>query len=198
MFNVGITGGIGSGKSTVVKIFEQLGIPVFIADTEAKRIMVEDETLVNGIKQHFGESVYFEDGSLNRKLLAEMVFNNAEKLALLNSMVHPAVFRAFDKWSKQYQYKPYLLKEAALLFESGSYKQNDINILVTAPEELRIKRVMTRDGSSENEVKSRIKNQLNEEEKVKLADFIILNDESKAIIPQVLHLHQQFLNRVNG
>ncbi|MCO4291479.1 dephospho-CoA kinase [Solitalea sp. MAHUQ-68] len=197
MLKIGITGGIGSGKSTVVKIFEQLGVPAFIADIEAKKVMVEDATLITGLKQNFGDQVYFDDGTLNRKLLADIVFNNPEKLATLNSLVHPAVFRSFDRWSLSFHKKPYLLKEAALLFESGSYQQNDFNILVTAPEDLRINRVMQRDGSSEDEVKSRIKNQFSEEEKLKLADYIILNDEKKALIPQVLTLHREFLKRAD-
>lgn len=192
MLKVGITGGIGSGKTTVCEIFELLGIPVFYADDVAKKLMVADELLVNEISASFGESSYLEDGTLNRKHIADLVFSNPDKLALLNSFVHPAVFREMDRWTLK-QNSPYVLKEAALLFESGSYLQNDFNILVSADEKLRIQRVMKRDNLSAEKVKERIKNQMPEAEKVSKADFFISNNETDFLITQVLALHQEFI-----
>jgi dephospho-CoA kinase len=199
MLKVGITGGIGSGKTTVCKIFEVLGIPVFYADPEAKSIMVKDEVLIAGIKQTFGEESYFSDGTLNNKHIASIVFNNEEELKKLNALVHPAVFRGFDNWEKQISSStPYTLKEAALLFESGSYKMCDINILVTAPTEVKIARVMQRDGISKEQVKARMDKQLSDEEKIRLADYAIINDEKNSLIEQVLGLHKQFLEKAKG
>jgi dephospho-CoA kinase len=193
MLKVGITGGIGSGKTTVSKIFEVLGVQVFYADDQAKRIMTEDDILVNAIKQEFGGESYFADGSLNRKYLANIVFNDAVRLVKLNAITHPAVFRAFDNWVEHVGNVPYILKEAALLFEASSYKLCDKNIMVFAPFETRIIRVMQRDGSSRAEVESRNAKQMPDEEKIKLADYIITNNDTELVIPQVLALHQQFL-----
>ena len=192
MRKIGITGNIGSGKTTVSKIFGVLGIPVFYADIAAKDVMVSDEILIKAIKEAFGNASYLDDGSLNRKHIANIVFNDEKELAILNSTVHPAVFRAFDSWAKQYNDVPYVLKEAALLFESDSYKMCDKTILVTAPLQMRIQRVAARDGLSEAEVMNRELKQLPEEEKAKLADFIIKNDNTEFVIPQVLRLHEQF------
>ncbi|MEH3115772.1 dephospho-CoA kinase [Pedobacter terrae] len=194
MYKVGITGGIGSGKTTACKVFEVLGIPVFYADTVAKEIMCKDVVLVAGIKSAFGQESYFEDGKLNNKHIVGIVFNNEEALAKLNALVHPAVFRAFDAWEETLPKSvPYSLKEAALLFESGSYKMCDTTTLVTAPYEMKLKRVMQRDGVSAEQVKARINKQLNDDEKSKLANHFIVNDEQKSIIEQVMALHQQFL-----
>ena len=193
MLKVGITGGIGSGKTTVSKIFEVLGVPVFYADDHAKRVMVDDHILVTAIKEEFGNEAYFADGSLNRKYIAGIVFNNAAKLAKLNAIVHPATFRAFDAWVEQVGSVPYILKEAALLFEAASYKLCDKAIMVYAPLETRIERVMRRDHISHAEVLSRNTKQMPDEEKIKLADYVIINDDTQLVIPQVLALHQQFL-----
>lgn len=194
MLKIGITGGIGSGKTTVCKVFETLGIPVFYADTVAKQIMTTDFTLIEGIKTAFGSVSYFEDGSLNNKHIANIVFNNEKELAKLNALVHPAVFRAFDAWDAQLSKNiPYSLKEAALLFESGSYKMCDKNILVTAPKAVKIARVTVRDNVSEEQVLARMNKQLQDEEKIKLADFDINNTESQSVILQVLALHKTFL-----
>lgn len=194
MLKIGITGGIGSGKTTICKVFETLGIPVFYADTVAKQIMVSDEILVNGVKEAFGTESYHQDGTLNNKHIAGIVFNNAEQLAKLNELVHPAVFRGFDNWLKQVpQSAPYVLKEAALLFESGSYKMCDQNILVIAPQEIRLQRVMDRDGATVEQVKARMDKQLPDAEKIKLADHIINNNETESLIIQVTRLHQLFL-----
>lgn len=195
MLKIGITGGIGSGKTTICKVFETLGVPVFYADTVAKQIMVSDGILVKGVKDAFGRESYTAEGILNNKHIAGIVFNNAEQLARLNELVHPAVFRAFDNWVKQIPPTvPYMLKEAALLFESGSYKMCDQNILVIAAEQTRLQRVMERDGVTAEQVKARMDKQLPDAEKTKLADHIIYNNETDSLIIQVTRLHQLFLN----
>jgi dephospho-CoA kinase len=195
MLKIGITGGIGSGKTTVCKVFETLGIPVFYADTVAKQIMITDEILVKGVKDAFGEESYGIDGTLNNKHIAAIVFNDANKLAKLNELVHPAVFRAFDNWVKDIPASvPFILKEAALLFESGSYRMCDKNILVIAPEQVRLQRVMQRDGVTAEQVKARMDKQMSDEEKIKLADYTIYNNETDSLIIQVIRLNQLFLN----
>jgi len=195
MYKVGITGGIGSGKTTVCKVFEVLGIPIFYADTEAKNMMVEDKLLIEAIKSTFGEESYFEEGKLNNKHIAGIVFNNEAELAKLNALVHPAVFRAFDRWEANVNPNaPYTLKEAALLFESGSYKICDTTILVTAPTDVKINRVMQRDNSTAEQVKARMDKQMSDDEKAKMANHFIMNDEAHSIIEQVLALHKEFLN----
>ncbi|ACU03619.1 MULTISPECIES: dephospho-CoA kinase [Pedobacter] len=196
MLKIGITGGIGSGKTTICKVFETMGIPVFYADTVAKQLMVTDELLMSGVRHTFGTESYAADGTLNNKHIAAIVFNNADELARLNALVHPAVFRAFEVWVKQVPaHVPYVLKEAALLFESGSYKMCDQNILVLAPEAARLQWVMERDGVSAAQVKARMDKQLPDEEKMKLADHLIYNNETASLIIQVLRLHQLFLNK---
>lgn len=195
MLKIGITGGIGSGKTTVCKVFETLGIPVFYADTVAKEIMVTDKVLIKGIESAFGENSYFEDGVLNNKHIASIVFNDKIALEKLNSLVHPAVFRAFDVWEESISPNvPYTLKEAALLFESGSYKMCDKNILVTAPLQVKIDRVTSRDKVTEEQVKARMDKQFTDEQKADKADFFIKNTENNSIILQVLELHQKFLS----
>ena len=191
---VGITGGIGSGKTTVCQIFELLGVPVFYADAAAKEVMHTDEELMNGIIAAFGVKAFSDGGILNRKYIADLVFNDKKALEMLNALVHPAVFRAFDTWLLKYKERPYVLKEAALLFESGSYKMCTHSILVKAPEELKIKRVMERDHITEADVRLRMARQYSDQEKEKLADHIILNDEELLLIPQVLQLHELFIS----
>ena len=198
MLKIGITGNMGSGKTTVSKVFEILGIPVFYADDAAKSVMVTDEILIREIKETFGDASYFEDGSLNRKHIADIVFNDGEQLKKLNALVHPATFRAFDKWVAAVTDAPYVLKEAALLFESDSYKMCDHTIMVKAPLETRIQRVMQRDGFTREEVKSRNAKQFPEEKKTALADYIINNDGTQLVIPQVLELHRVFSSLVIG
>jgi dephospho-CoA kinase len=186
---IGITGGIGSGKTLVSKIFACLDIPVYDADSHAKELMTTDGILVSQIKKEFGDLSYLSDGTLNRKYLAEVVFNNQERLDVLNKLVHPRVGENYTQWVKRHNRKAYVLKEAALLFETGSYQALDKIIVVHAPEEVRIKRVMHRDGRAEQQVREIIRKQMSEEEKLTRADFIIYNDESSLVIPQVLALH---------
>jgi dephospho-CoA kinase len=193
MLKIGITGGIGSGKTTVCKIFELLGVPVFYADTVARQIMLQDKILIEGVKNSFGEESYFSDGTLNNKHIAGIVFNDPAALANLNSMVHPAVFRAFDQWvCERPSNTTYVLKEAALLFESGSYKMCDQNVLVIAPEALKLDRVTKRDGVTADQVKLRMDKQFTDDQKIVLADHIIHNNEEISLIDQVLSLHNIF------
>ncbi|GAB2693196.1 dephospho-CoA kinase [Mucilaginibacter koreensis] len=192
MLKIGITGNIGSGKTTVSKMFELLDIPVFYADDEAKKVMTADAILVASLKETFGPEAYFTDGSLNRKFIAGIVFNNPAELAKLNAIVHPAVFRAFDNWVLRYPHALYVAKEAALLFESSSYRMCDYSVVVTAPLPLRLQRVIKRDQITLEEAENRNARQMPEEKKVKLADYHIVNDESRLVIPQVLQLHERF------
>jgi len=193
MLKVGLTGGIGSGKSTVAKLFEILQVPVYYADAASKRLYHTDAGLMAELKKHFGEAIY-TNGILNRTLLAQRVFNDPVQLALLNSLVHPPTIRDAEGWIQQ-QTAPYIVKEAALLFESGSVRSLDIVVGVYAPQHLRIKRVMERDGLHRSEVLARMDRQLDESLKMKLCDFTITNDEQQAVIPQVLQLHKSFLER---
>ena len=188
---VGITGGIGSGKTTACQIFEELGVPVYYADVRARELMTNNETLRDRIIQAFGEEAYL-NGQLNRPYLAKLVFSSKEKLSVLNGLVHPAVADDFDEWLDSQKDATYVLKEAAILFESGAYQDVDISVLVVAPQELRLERVMKRDGTSKEEVLRRMNNQWTQERKVKLADHIITNDGTQMLIPQVLELHKKF------
>jgi dephospho-CoA kinase len=191
MLRIGLTGGIGSGKSTVARIFEVLGIPVYDADSASKKLMAENEELKNKIRNSFGKESY-QNNILNRKYLAEQVFIDREKLALLNSIVHPATIKDAEEWMKK-QNAPYLIKEAALIFESGSQKHLDFVIGVKAPMSLRLQRTMQRDHVSSAQVKERMDMQMDEEEKMRLSKYVIVNDEQDMLIPQVIELHEQFL-----
>lgn len=195
--HIGVTGGIGSGKTVVCRIFETLGYPVFYADDEAKKVMTEDADLVKKIKQHFGEHAYFDDGSLNRKLLSDIVFQDTDRLNILKGLVHPATIKAYQEWAEKQQ-SSLIFKEAALLFESNSYKLSDFNVLVTAPVSIRIHRVVKRDNVTAAIVKARMDKQMIDEEKEKLADFIIINDDKRALIPQVLSLNDHFLSLITS
>ena len=191
MIRLGLTGGIGSGKSTVARIFEVLGIPVYYADAASRRLMNEDQQLVNDITRHFGEKSYI-DGKLNRAYIASIVFNDPEKLTLLNAISHPATIADANNWIKQ-QTAPYIIKEAALIFESGSAEHLDAVIGVYAPAPLRIRRTMDRDHVTQEEVKKRMERQIDEELKMKLCDYVIVNDEQQLVVPQVMALHEKFI-----
>ena len=197
MLKIGITGNIGSGKTTVSKVFELLGIPVFYADDEAKKVMVTDEILMDEIKFAFGKEAYFADGSLNRKHISAIVFNNDAHLIHLNSIVHPATFRAFDNWLKTVDKVTYVIKEAALLFETDAYKMCDKTVLVKAPLDVRINRVIKRDQLNYEDVKSRDSKQFSEEKKSRLTDYFIVNDDRQLVIPQVLELHRIFRSLIH-
>ena len=188
---IGLTGGIGSGKTTVAEIFNVLGIPVFNADEAAKKIMETDRKLQLSIKEQFGESCYLQ-GKLNKKLLAAIVFNDPYQLEKLNSLVHPLTIAAAEVWASE-QTTPYTVKEAALFFEVGTAIGFDYMIGVLTPKHLRIKRVMERDGLTKDEVELRMKRQLSDEIKMRLCDFVILNDNEHLLIPQIVKLHERFL-----
>lgn len=189
MLKVGITGGIGSGKTSICKIFEILGIPVYYADDRAKWLMENEPELIGGIKKLFGQQAYFKDGALNRKYIAKLAFGDPGLLKQLNGLVHPAVARDIKNWHAVQKGFLYTLKEAALIFENQSHRQLNQVITVTAPLELRIKRVMERDGVTRQEVESRMSKQMPEEEKIKLADYVIYNDGKHSLIRQVLDIH---------
>jgi dephospho-CoA kinase len=188
MKTVGLTGGIGSGKSTVCKVFRVLGIPVFNSDQEAKRLMVDDEPLRAALASRFGEDIIRSNG-LDRKVLAEKVFNDPKALKDLNALVHPVVRQAFVDWVVL-QTAPYVIMEAAILVETGGYKAFDELVVVTAPETLRIQRVMNRDGASEEQVAARVKNQADDAERLAVANQVVYNDDSRLVIPQVLAIHE--------
>lgn len=192
---VGITGGIGSGKSTVCKLFAMLGIPVFEADKVAKELMNTSPVISEQLINLFGAAVYLPDHTIDRKYLAGIVFNDPSLLTQLNSVVHPVVRKAFFDWCDK-QDSPYIIHEAAILFESGFYKMMDKTIAVITNEDERINRVMKRDGVTLEMVNERIKNQWNDQQRMELADFIIGNNEDELIIPQVLKIDNKL--RTNG
>jgi dephospho-CoA kinase len=193
MLKIGVTGGIGSGKTTVSKVFELLGIPVFYADDVAKSIMQTDPVLKTALLDTFGENSYTKDGMLNRAYISSIVFNDKQELEKLNSLVHPAVLRAFDNWVLDQHESPYVIKEAALLYESGGFKMCNKSILVIAPTLIKMNRVKLRDGVSEEDIQLRMNRQFSDEIKIKYADHILNNDEKQLLIPQIIQLHQQFL-----
>jgi dephospho-CoA kinase len=196
LLKIGLTGGIGSGKTTIAKIFEQLGTPVYYADLRAKSIIEEDGMVRNAIIRTFGEQS-FMDGKYNRSYISSIVFNDVEKLSLLNQIVHPAAIADAAAWMEK-QNSSYVIKEAALLFESGSHKHLDKIIGVTSPTHLRLKRTALRDGISEEEVMKKIELQMPDEEKMALCDFVVVNNEKDMMLPQVLQLHSVLMELSNS
>jgi dephospho-CoA kinase len=192
MLKVGITGGIGSGKTTVCRIFAMFDIPVYYADDRAREIMLSDHKVIQKIKNLFGEDVYGNEG-LNRKLIAGLAFNNQTLLNQLSDIIHPAVYLDSLEWFQFHQDKPYVLYEAAIMFETGSYKMMDKMITVVAPEEERIERTMKRDGILRDEVLARMTRQWPDEEKIKLSDFVIYNTDSTLLTSQVADIHEQLM-----
>lgn len=190
MLKIGLTGGIGSGKTTVAKVFETLGIPVYYADDAAKRLLNTNQELKEKVIYHFGDEAY-TNGELNRKYLADIVFNNKEKLDLLNSLTHPITIQDAEEWMNR-QTAPYAIKEAALLFESGAAEKLDYIIGVYAPQHIRVKRVMDRDHLTTEEVVKRISRQIDEEMKMKLCNFVITNNGQQLVLPQVMELDKKF------
>ena len=183
MLKVGLTGGIGSGKSTIAKVIEAMGYPVFYSDTEAKKIIETNHNVKIKLVQYFGAGICTEN-SIDRKKLAEIVFNHAENLETINSIIHPEVRIHFNKWAEKQKVKV-VFNEAAILFETGAYRKLDKNIIVIAPEEIRIDRVMKRDNLSKEEVLKRIHNQWSDDLKIPLADYIVTNDNQQPILIQL-------------
>lgn len=191
MIIVGLTGGIGSGKTTVAKAFSALGIPIYIADEEAKKLMITSKVLKRKLIELFGHKAYI-DGKLNKPFIADAIFNNKDYLDKMNAIVHPRVANHFKKWVLKQQ-SPYVIKEAAILFENGSYKQCDILITVIAPKELKIKRLLKRDNTTLEKIEVIMKNQWNDNEKIKLSHYVIDNTDLEGTKQQVFKIHQQIL-----
>jgi dephospho-CoA kinase len=193
MIQVGITGNIGSGKTTVCRLFELLNIPVYYADTESKILLENDEKVIKEVKKLFGSKAYSSDGKPDRKFIAGIVFKEQEKLKSLEGILHPAVQQSYRNWAGK-QNSPYILKEAALLFESGSFKELDKLIVVASPKEVRINRVVIRDGITLEQAKARNSNQWPEEEKLSMADYIVHNIENLPLIPQIIKINRLLLS----
>ena len=194
MFIVGLTGGIGSGKTLICNIFELFGVPVFYADLEARILMDEDPAIRRNLIHHFGKDIYI-GGSLDRKKLASIVFHDKNSLKYLNSIIHPAVRKKFDRWIEDNAGYKYLIEEAAILLESGEHNRFDLVVTVLSPVDLRISRVIERDHVTKDDVVERIKNQISDEERNKIADVVIVNDGTKLVIPQVLQIHNRVVSR---
>jgi dephospho-CoA kinase len=192
MLKIGITGGIGSGKTTICQVFELLGVPVYYADVASKQLLISDSDIHRRVVDLFGKDILDENKRISRKKVALKVFGDEDALQKLNAIMHPAVGQHFEQWLLKHAAAPYIMKEAAILFESGAHKQLDQVIAITAPSELRIQRVMKRDGVTREEVLRRMEAQLPEEERTKRSQFVIVNDEQQLVIPQVLKLHKQF------
>ena len=190
MLTVGITGGIGSGKSTVCRVFSVLGVPVFQADNVARRLQDEDLQIKSSLIELFGPNIYAENGLLNRRKLAHIVFSNPDYLMQVNGLVHPAVHREFEHWKGLKSGFPYVLYEAAILFETGRASKFDYTILVIAEEKERLERVLKMDNLSAEAILQRIRNQMSDKEKIELADFVIKNNDNQLIIPEILKLDQ--------
>ncbi len=196
MITIGLTGGMGSGKSFIAEIFTHLNIPVFNADKEAKSLY-NQEVIRHQMSNYFGGQMYDETG-INTALLAKEIFNNPEKLQFVTGIIHPALAQRFFEWTDRMAAYSYVIKEAAILFETGSYRELDLTILVTSPEQLRIQRIKKRDGLSDEEIHQRLKQQWPDEQKVSLADFVIHNNEQDMLLPQVLAIHQQIIEKAHG
>jgi dephospho-CoA kinase len=188
MIKVGITGGIGSGKSLICKVFLCLGVPVYHADLEAKLLTNTDSGIRNQLTGLLGEDIY-ANGSLDRQKMAGLVFNNSGLLHNVNKIIHPRVAAHFQNWLKHHANQPYIIQESAILFESNTYRFFDKIVTVTSPEEIRIKRVISREGMTVETVRSIMQNQMPEEEKISRSHHVIINDENKLVLPQVLKLH---------
>lgn len=194
MIIVGLTGGIGSGKTTVAKQFEALDIPVYIADKEAKKLMKRSKIIKRKLIQLFGENAYVND-ELNKPLIADIIFNDKTYLKKMNAIIHPRVSRHFEKWVLK-QEAPYVIKEVAILFENGGYKLCDYIITVVAPKSLRVKRILKRDNTNETKIEAIMKNQLPDDEKVKRSDFVIENITLEGVNKQVLEIHQKIVKDI--
>ncbi len=187
MIKVGLTGGIGSGKTITSTVFEKLGVPVFYADEEAKKLLSKDREVIRQLRDRFGDDIFDENG-INKASLASIIFNDRDALDDVNKIIHPKVRRDFASWAEQ-QISAYVIMEAAILFESGGHKNMDKTILVYAPEQLRIQRVIKRDDVTEEEVRSRMRNQEKDEDKIEKADWVIYNDDTQMVLPQIIEIH---------
>ncbi|MCC5917330.1 MAG: dephospho-CoA kinase [Cryomorphaceae bacterium] len=194
---VGITGGIGSGKTTVARIFEKLGIPIYIADDKSRELTANHPDIKDFIKKQYGEDLFDKNGDLRRKALGEIVFADKEKLKALNAVIHPIVKEDFKSWAEN-QDAPYVLKEAAVLFESGTYTDCDYVILVVAPKESRIQRVMKRSGLSRDEILARMHHQWSDDDKVALSDFVVNNEDHSNLLPQIFEIHEDIKRAANS
>lgn len=192
---LGITGGIGSGKTSVCRVFSILGVPVFSADLMARQITDEDESVKKGINTIAGRNMFI-NGSLDRAALATLIFGNRDLLGKIEALIHPAVFRYFEDWTSVQTF-PYVIMEAAILFESGGAERVDLTATVVAPEEERIQRVIRRNLLTREQVTERMKNQIGDEDKIKRSDYVIRNSENDMIIPAILKIHHDILKRVN-
>ncbi len=192
---VGLTGGIGSGKSYVARIFQNLGIPIYEADLRARELSDSNPAIRKKIIDIFGDNAY-QNEELNRNWIGGQVFSQVDLLEKLNQIIHPEVDSDFSKWCTENNEAPYIIKEAAILFETGSFRKMNYNILVTAPEWLRIERVGKRDLLSTEEIRKRMENQWDDNEKLKLADFVIINDGKSLILPEVLNIHQKLTQNI--
>ncbi|KPK85384.1 MAG: hypothetical protein AMS27_07460 [Bacteroides sp. SM23_62_1] len=193
MFRVGVTGGIGSGKTLICKIFEILGVPVYYADLQAKKILVSEPDVITKLTECFGK-VILKQGKPDREKIASIVFNSPDALNRLNSVIHPFVRKDFNVWTSNKKGYSYVIEEAAILFESGAFRLLDFTITISAPQDLRIKRVMERDNTDRKSIMARIANQMNEEERISLADAVIVNDNKLLVIPQVVELHNRLIS----
>lgn len=194
MLKVGITGGIGSGKTIVCRVFEALGIPVFYADGAGRFLMEHDALVMNSIRMLFGEEIY-NGGLLDRERVSSIVFRQPEKLQELNAIVHPAAQRYSLQWMQQQKGVAYVIKEAAIFFESGTYIDMDVMVGVTAPQQLRLLRAANRDGVTQDKIMQRMSFQMDDEEKMSRCQYVIHNDDVQPLIPQVLRIHEELLKQ---
>lgn len=194
MLKVGITGGMGSGKSTVCNILKNLGVPIFTSDDVGKYLLDNDDYLKDEIKRTFDSDMYTSTGRLDRERMAKLVFNNPDELQRINAIVHPRVKAEFDSWCKKNEKKPYVVKEAAILFETGKHKEMDKMVTVFCPKEERINRIIKRDEATKEDIEKRMMHQYSDAERNALADFIIINDGKEDLLPQVMELHELLLN----
>ena len=192
MIKIGLTGGIGSGKTTVAKIFENLGVPVYYSDYWAKKLSNTNTEIIDGLKQEFGEKIYSKNKTLNKTLLSKIIFNDKSQLEKVNNIIHPIVRNHFDNWANEHKKtnQKYIIKEAAILFESGAYKQVDKIITVFTELNLRIERLQKRDNITKSKILKKIAAQMPEEEKIKLSNYIIYNNKNDLLLPQVLKIHE--------
>ena len=193
MIKLGLTGGIGSGKSTVARVFRVLGVPIYNSDERAKALYVESSDVKQAVIDLLGDAAYLDNGYLDRDYVGQRVFQDQKLLHQLNEIIHPAVGRDFNTWVERQKF-PYIIKEAAILFESGAHRGVDKVLAVTAPDEMRIERVMQRDGVTADEVTRRMAHQMNQNELVERSNFVIVNDNQRLIVPQILKIHENIIH----